>query len=205
MSPDRSSLPLHHPRVRSCSSARGWRAALLGLLSAAALAVSPARASADDPNAIKADMLCSMAKFVQWPDAVLVANKGQMVVAILGEDDLAASIANVLSTRSINGKPIFVRFVRRVQDVRGCQIVYIAASESARIDEIVAALRGSPTLTLADSEGFATRGGMMNFTGVPPRVRFEVSLARAEQSGLKISSRLLATARVVDANPVGAR
>jgi hypothetical protein len=162
---------------------------------------APSLAQTPDGKAIKADMLCNMAKFVQWPDGVIAQNRGQLVVSILGEDELAATIASVLSTRSVNGKPVFVRFARRVQDVKGSQIVYIAASEAAHVDEITAALRGTPTLTLSDAEGFSQHGGMMNFTGVPPRVRFEISISRAEQAGLHISSRLLAIAHVVDGTP----
>ena len=143
-------------------------------------------------------MLGNMAKFVQWPDAIMAANKGQIVVAVLGEDDLAAAIANVLSTRSVNGKPVFVRFARRPQDARGCQIVYIAAPELARATEVEDVLRGSPTLVLADADGFASRGGMVNFSGTPPNVRFEICLVRAQAAGLKISSRLLAIAHVVE-------
>jgi hypothetical protein len=156
-------------------------------------------AEPQDPNALKAEMLCNMAKFVQWPDAMMAQNKGQLVVAVLGEDDLAASIASVLSSRSVNGKPVFVRFARRVQDVRGCQIVYIAGSEIAHAPEVVEALRGTSTLTLADANGFAARGGMVDFAGTAPNFRFEICLARAEQAGLKISSRLLALVHIVPA------
>jgi hypothetical protein len=171
------------------------------MLAACALLACPdarVRAEAQDVNALKADMIGNMAKFVQWPDAMMSQNKGQLVVAVLGEDELAAVIASVLSSRSVNGKPVFVRFARRAQDVRGCQIVYIASSEMAHAAEVEEALRGSATLTLADADGFATRGGMVNFSGTPPNVRFEICLARAEQAGLRISSRLLALARVVE-------
>jgi len=178
------------------------RAAAVAALVALGSTGRAARAGAAlDVNAIKADMVCSMAKFVQWPDAVMTQSKGQLVVTILGEDDLAAAMASVLSSRSVNGKPVFVRFARRVQDARGSQIVYIAASEMSRVDEIVGALQGTPTLTLADAEGFTGHGGMMSFTGVPPHVRFDISLNRAEHAGLRISSRLLVLARVVDASP----
>ena len=173
----------------------------VALLAAAVLfACMPraARAEPPDTNAQKAEMLGNMAKFVQWPDAIMVQNKGQIVVAVLGEDELAASIASVLSARSVNGKPVFVRFARRAKDVKGCQIVYIASSEIGHAAEVEEVLRGSPTLTLADTAGFAIRGGMVNFSGTPPHVRFEICLARAEQAGLKISSRLLALAHVVE-------
>ncbi len=178
-----------------------FRAWLAATVTAFAVWLSAPLAQAGDTNSIKADMLCNMAKFVQWPDAVMVQNKGQLIVTILGEDDLAGTIANVLSQRNVNGKPVYVRFARRVQDIHGSQIVYIAASEMAHADEITAALKGAPVLTLSDVEGFAAKGGMMDFSGAPPRIRFEVSLARAEQAGLRISSRLLAIAKVVDATP----
>lgn len=185
-------------RVHTGLRVRAWLAA-----TAAALAVMlPAQgARAGDDNEVKADMLCNMAKFVQWPDAVVSQNKGQLVVTILGEDDLAGSIANVLSQRNVNGKPVYVRFARRIQDVRGSQIVYIAASEMPHAEEILAALKGTPVLTVSDTEGFAGKGGMVDFSGIAPRVRFEVSLVRAEQAGLRISSKLLAIARVVDGAP----
>ena len=191
-------FPTLRPRT---SGGAAWRACILTAVSLAALAGSAGASLAEppDPNTVKAEMLCNMAKFVQWPDAIMAANRGQLVVAVLGEDDLAASIASVLSSRSVNGKPVFVRFARRVQDIRGCQIVYIAASEIAHAPEVVEALRGTPTLTLADTDGFAAHGGMVDFSGVVPNLRFEICQTRAEQAGLKISSRLLALARVVQA------
>lgn len=177
-------------------------ATMLGAALASLLALAPpCRAQAPDASAIKADMVCNLAKFVTWPDGLIAQNRGQLVVAIFGEDDLAVTLASVLSTRSVNGKPIFVRFARRAQDCKGAQIVYIASSESVHTEELLGFLNGSPTITLADSDGFAQRGGMVNFTGAPPRVRFEISLARAEKSGLRISSRLLAIAHVVDGTP----
>jgi hypothetical protein len=189
---------------RASGSPRGLRhvppVSALALLTAALLIYAPRPCFANPPdiNAHKADMIGNMAKFVQWPDEIMVQNRGQIVVAVLGEDDLAAEIASVLSTRSVNGKPVFVRFARRAQDVRGCQIVYIATSQMSHAAEVEEVLRGSPTLTLADSAGFARGGGMVNYTGNPNNLRFEICLARAQQAGLKISSRLLALAHVVE-------
>jgi hypothetical protein len=183
------------------SSRGGLPRVLVSLLACLAVAwpAGPVTAAPPDVNAIKADMLCNLARFVQWPDTMVAQNKGQLVVAVLGEDDLAGTIASVLSTRSVNGKPVFVRFARRVQDVRGCQIVYISNPELAHQSDVVEALRGTATLTLADLEGFASRGGMVNFAGTAPNIRFEICLTRANQAGLKMSSRLLALAHVVEA------
>jgi hypothetical protein len=53
-------------------------------------------------------------------------------------------------------------------------------------------------LTVGESAGFLPLGGMINFVLEQDRVRFEVNLAAAEQHHLKLSSKLLAVARVVN-------
>jgi len=164
----------------------------------AALALSAHASHAVGVNETKSVMLWNIAKFVQWPEASLSGSKGQIVFTILGEDELAAELANLLSSKTINGKPVFVRFARRAQDARGSQILYVAASETQRMDAVLMEVAGSPVLTVADTPAFTARGGMVGFAEDTGKVRFEINLGHAERSGLRISAKLLALARVVD-------
>jgi hypothetical protein len=179
------------------------RRALLAVGLLAFLLAPPTRAGApdSDPEAVKADMLYNFAKFVKWPDSCFHHTQGQLVFTILGEDALADALAGTLSTRSVNGHPVFVRMVRRAADTAGSQVVYIATSEASRTPEVLRVVQGSPSLTVADTAGFVERGGMVDFSDVSDRVQFEVNQGRAERAGLKISAKLLALARVVDATP----
>jgi len=146
-------------------------------------------------------MLYNIAKFIKWPESSFAKSDGQLVFTILGDDALAEALAANLSTRTVNGRPVFVRMVRRVQDAAGSQIVYIASSESSRMNEVLRAMEGSPSLTVADSTGFVALGGMVDFADANARIRFEINQARAEHAGLKISAKLLMLARVVDNSP----
>lgn len=186
-------------RMRAARSA--WPGALFATLLAAALLVPARPARAVDSGAAKAEMLWNVAKFIQWPEASLASANGQLVFTILGEDDLAAELAGLLSTKTINGKPVFVRFARRPQDARGSQILYIASSEQERMPEVLAAIDGTPVLTVGDTPAFAVHGGMVGFTTERGRVRFEINQAHAERTGLRISAKLLALARVVEEAP----
>lgn len=174
------------------------RSRLLALGVAIATLCSPCTGSARSVDATKAEMVWNLAKFVQWPEGVMSKGQGQLVVTILGEDELAATLASELSTRTVNGKPIFIRFAQRVQDVKGSHVLYIASTEMVHAEAILEALKGTPVLTLADAPGFAGRGGMVNFASSEGRVRFEIHMGHTEQSGLHISSRLLALAHVID-------
>lgn len=160
-----------------------------------------AAVDAVDPSEVKADMLYNIAKFIKWPESSFEKTQGQLVFTILGDDPLAEALAASLSTRTVNGHPVFVRVVRRIQDTAGSQILYIASSEASRLGEVLKATEGSPVLTVADSTGFVGLGGMVDFSGAGDRVRFEINQSRAERAGLKISAKLLALARVVDATP----
>lgn len=163
---------------------------------------APARAGGGaDAQSIKADMLFNFTKFVKWPDSSYHLTQGQLIFTILGEDALADALASKFSTRSVNGHPVFVRLVRRVEDTRGSQVVYIAASAAARAPEVLHAVQGSAALTVADSAGFVERGGMVDFADAADHVHFEINQGRAQRAGLKISAKLLALARVVDATP----
>jgi hypothetical protein len=52
--------------------------------------------------------------------------------------------------------------------------------------------------TVADQEGFARAGGTANFFRADNRIRFEINPLAAKKAGLKISSRLLRLAKVVN-------
>lgn len=172
----------------------------LALLAAAVLlAAAAVPAVAGAVNEKKSEMLWNIAKFVQWPEAALANSNGQLVFTILGEDDLAAELANLLSAKTVNGKPVFVRFARRAQDARGSQILYVASSEARHLDAVLMEVAGAPVLTVADTPAFAAHGGMVGFAEDEGKVRFEINLGHAERSGLRISAKLLALARVVDA------
>jgi hypothetical protein len=168
------------------------------VLLAASFLLTARAAHAVGVNETKSEMLWNIAKFVQWPEAGLANSKGQIIFTILGEDDLAAELAILLSTKTINGKPVFVRFARRAQDARGSQILYVASSETQHLDAVLLEVAGTPVLTVADTPAFAAHGGMVGFASEAGKVRFEINLGHAERSGLRISAKLLALARVVD-------
>lgn len=180
---------------------RSWCGNVLTLVSASLLACVPA-AQAADVNQAKANLLWNIAKFVEWPGFKAQTDKDiPLVFTILGEDELAVELAGVLSSKTVNGHPVFVRFARRPQDAKGSQILYVAASELGRMTDVLAVVDTAAVLTVSDAPGFAAHGGMVGFMSEGERVRFEVNLSQAEKTGLKLSAKLLALARLVSDTP----
>ena len=71
-------------------------------------------------------------------------------------------------------------------------------TQRAQLAAILARTAGKPILTVAESEGAAERGFLVNFYSSAENLRFEINDSASRRSGLKISSKLLKLARVVN-------
>jgi len=76
-------------------------------------------------------------------------------------------------------------------------VVFVPVTAEDQAPRIVKILKGSSTLTVGETEGFAVLGGIINFTTEGNKLHFEVNLLAAERAGLKISAKMLALAKIV--------
>lgn len=153
-------------------------------------------AAASSEYLIKAGYIYNFAKLVEWPAA---ARRGQpMVIGVLGNDAFAGVLDQVVHGKKIDERPLRVKRLH-AKDVRdcGCQILFVAAAESGRAEEVIQAHGGAAVLTIAEAPDFASRGGIIALVLQDSKVRFIVNVDAAAQAALSISSRLLALATVV--------
>jgi hypothetical protein len=174
------------------------RLAVLGLL---LLAVPGRRAWADTADdleyEVKAAFLYNFVKFVEWPADTFEGPTDKIVLCILGEDPFGESLDNVVRNEVLNGRPLSVHRTRDVLEARDCHVVFVPRTERARQERILAGLEGRGILTVGEADGFLNAGGMIRFVLEQNRVRFDINLAAAERSRLKLSSKLLRLARTV--------
>jgi len=97
-----------------------------------------------------------------------------------------------------NGHPLTVERYRRLEDVKNCHILFVSRSEASRTGDIVTALKGRSILIVGDTNGFADRGGMIQFVTQENRIRLRINLAAARAANLTISSKLLRPATVIN-------
>ena len=178
------------------------RAALLTVLFAVASlagAVAPARGSDTPPvtaRSIKAAFLYKFAGYVEWPDAA-DSDRIPLTIGVLGSGEMAEELARITAGRLVNERPVRVKRIADGDSLAGLQILYVGAADAQGLVDSVSPARGLPILVVTDSPGALATGSIINFTFEHDRVRFEVSLPAAEQSRLRLSSRLLAVAQRV--------
>ena len=169
----------------------------LGLALAAGGTRSTAAASpGESPEyQVKAAFLYNFLKFVEWP-ADGPSPPPTICLGILGRDPFEDALETVKGKSAKGRKVVVVRF-HSVEEARGCELLFISASERGRLPQILKAAHGARMLTVSDQEGFCQAGGMINLVSVKNRVGFEVNLAAASRARLRVSSQLLKLARNV--------
>lgn len=154
---------------------------------------------------LKAAFLFNFAKFVQWPANSFATPQSEFGICVLGDDPFGRSIDDVLHGKTIGEHPVMISRCKDVGEMTHCQIVFVSASEKKRLPEILAALRGTSTLAVGETDGFAASGGVIQFTLEEQRVRFIINVEAAERAKLQISSKLLALAKLVREVPANGK
>ena len=145
---------------------------------------------------VKAAFLYNFMKFVQWPDA---NDASPMVIGVVGNDPFGPLLDEAVRAKSINGRLVQIRRLKARENLHGCHILFISNSDRVDVSRILAALAGDHALTVGESDRFLRQGGMIALLMENDQVRLEINLPAAEDKGLKLSSKLLAVARVMGA------
>jgi len=158
---------------------------------------SRAQAKVASEYEIKAAFLYNFAKFVEWPPSAFADPKQPLAICVFGHDPFGRALEEALLGKSVGERRVLLGRAQQVSDLAGCQIIFVSASESSRLRELLARLHNQPALIVGESEGFASGGGTIQFVLDQNRVRFAINPDAAERTGLKISSKLLALATIV--------
>jgi len=180
-----------------------WTA--LGLLTWAVLLIDPLQAPAqgDDESEyrVKLAFLYNFAQFVDWPADAFSDPAEPLTICVAGQDPFQGEIGRGLRGRAAGGHLVEIKKLKHDENPRACQMIFVRAGDRKLASKLLADLKGSNTLTVGEAKGFADLGGVINLVVEDNKLRFEINLRAARQSRLKISSKLLALARIVDATP----
>jgi hypothetical protein len=146
---------------------------------------------------VKLAFLYNFTKFVEWPSDSYSGARGPLAICIIGRDPFSPETEGDLRTRIVASHPIEVLSRKSTDALSSCHMVFVPATERDQVNKIVGGLKGSSTLTVGETEGFAELGGIINLTVEGNKVGFEINQLAANRAGLKISSKLLSLAKIV--------
>jgi hypothetical protein len=115
---------------------------------------------------------------------------------VYGADPFGDALKS-LKGKTANGRPVVVRYAANLGELERCHLLFVSASSMVLLPKILQATKGWNVLTVGDVDGFARDGGTINLVNEEQRVVMEINMEAAQRSRLKISSKLLALAKIV--------
>ena len=196
-------LAARHGRSSSSRGERLGRCAAIALALWAVLGVSLAvggggGASTEgvDEYTLKAAILSKFVKLVNWPEERL-GDKAPLVLAVYGEDPFGKRLDEIFAKRKDDERKVVLKRLSKLEELAHAHVVFLPQGEMERLSEVLKVTQQAGVLLIGESDGFAARGGAINFYTEEDKVRFEINPEAAKRQKLKISSDLLKLARIV--------
>ena len=146
---------------------------------------------------VKAIFLYDFAKFVDWPSNSRAIDKSPLILCIVGADPFGGVLDNIVRGQRINEHEIAIRRTSKLEDLKTCQIAFVSRAENKYLSIILDSLRGSSTLVVGESQGFAERGGEIQLYLQDDSVHFAINIDAVQRAHLAINSSVLALAKIV--------
>jgi hypothetical protein len=141
--------------------------------------------------AVRTAYLVKLAPFVDWPAASFAGPADPFVICVVGADPFGPQLDKMTVGQKAAGRPMVVRRMPKAVRGAGCQIMYLGGAPDQSAEEALAAVHGTPVLTVTGGQGAA---GIVDFALVQGRERYRIDDQSASENGLGISPKLLALA-----------
>lgn len=173
------------------------------LLGLAALLACPPGTPGREPaesseHEVKAEFIERFTYYIEWPPGAFTSDTAAFTACFAGNGPLRAHLESLLSASRLKGRRVRIDSLGAGDSAAGCHLLYIAPSESARVEQIVRRNVSSPVLTIGDSRGFTRLGVHINLFLEGTHVRFAIREAEMKARGFAISAKLLALSRRED-------
>jgi hypothetical protein len=186
-----------------CFPRTAVRYLLMACLMFAALLPQVMRSQTLRENQLKAAFILNFARFTEWPADAFAATNSPLIVGVLGTDSFTPILAETVHNESVQGHPLKVEHYRTLAELKACHILFISVTESARLTQVLNAVKDRPVLTVSEIEDSAYRGVIIRMYNQNNRIQLRINLPAAKEARLSLSSKLIrVAAEVIPLDPL---
>ena len=147
---------------------------------------------------IKAVFLYNFTQFIEWPVDVFSKADAPLVIGIVGSDPFGNYLDETIQGEVVSGHPLVVRRFRDASEIDVCQILYVGTEDKSQLKQIFERSQVAHILTVGDGAGFIKQGGMIRLFAEQNKMRIRINLGPVKTADLKVSSKLLRLAEIVE-------
>lgn len=170
---------------------------LVTMLSLAAAVQIRAQTNPPLEYQVKAAFLFSFTKFIEWPSDAFHSSNAPITLCVFRHDPFGSALDEIIQGKTVNNHQVLARRVNELPDLKSCQLVFVGKEEDKSLSEVLNSLKGTSALAVGETDGFAERGGGVQFFLEASQLRFAINVDAVQRARLTVSSKLLSLARVV--------
>jgi uncharacterized protein DUF4154 len=149
-----------------------------------------------------AKVITKLDSYVTWDESKSFEGDGKyLVISVVGETPLVASLQEFNRTESATGKRIKIRVVDSKALPANSHILVLSTNDSELVKTATAKLRGTGTLVISQGTGFGMMGSSLNLVEEPDgnqtKVVIELNVKAAKSEGLTVKPSLLKISRLL--------
>ena len=129
----------------------------------------------------------SFTRYIQWPDNY---NAGDFEILVMGDSPIVDELKSMAQAKKVGDRAIKVTRINAPSEIRKCNILFIPASKSGQITEVMGKVTSQSILVVTEEPGLGAKGSNVNFIIKDGKLAFELNQGAASKQGLKISNEL---------------
>jgi hypothetical protein len=133
----------------------------------------------------KADYIVKFTRYTTWP-----SSSGDIDICVVKPNPFGSELTQRAKGKTAKKRKLEIKYISQNANPDGCEIIFISKKISSSNTQSMISRAGKGTLTIGESPGFLSKGGMLEFFSKGKRVRFRISNANAKKAGIRLSAQL---------------
>jgi hypothetical protein len=129
----------------------------------------------------------SFTRYVIWPDAY---NQGEFEILVMGDSPIVDALQDMAQAKKVGDRPIKVTRINSPSEIRKCNILFVPASKSAQLSDVVSKVSNQSILIITEEPGLGAKGSVINFIMKEGKLAFELNQSAVARQNLKIANEL---------------
>jgi hypothetical protein len=129
----------------------------------------------------------SFTRYVQWPEG---QNEGDFEIVVLGDSPLTEELKVMAQAKKVGDRAIKISKINAITELKKCNILFVPASKSPQIAEILGKVSAQPILVVTEDTGLGAKGSNINFITKDGKLAFELNQTTLTKQNLKVSNEL---------------
>jgi len=129
----------------------------------------------------------SFTRYVIWPETY---NQGEFEILVMGDSPIVDALQEMAQAKKVGDRTIKVTRINSPSEIRKCNILFVPASKSSQLNDVVTKVNGQSILVITEEPGLGAKGSVINFIMKEGKLAFELNQSAVARQNLKIANEL---------------